>query len=103
VTFVVLPEAYGEADAAAAWYEARTKGGSLKFLTALGSAFGVIGRQPQSFTRVRPPGSRRLYRQYVMRRFDYSLVYEIRSGEIIVIAVAHNSRRQYYWRHRRAP
>jgi hypothetical protein len=100
VTFRVLPEALGEADAAAAWYEARSAGGSLRLLAALGRAFRIIQRQPRSFTRVRPPGSRRDYRQYVLRRFAYSIVYEIRSGELLVIAIAHNRRRRYYWRHR---
>jgi toxin ParE1/3/4 len=103
VTFDVLPEAYGEADAAAAWYEARMSHGAARFLQALTAAFQLIERQPHSFGRVRPPGSRRNYRQYVLRRFDYSVVYEIRPGEVLVIAVAHNSRRQYYWRHRRKP
>jgi hypothetical protein len=103
VTFDVLPEAFGEADAAAAWYEARMLRGAGRFLNALNTAFQVIQRQPHSFARVHPPRSRRVYRQYVLPRFDYSVVYEMRAGEILVIAVAHNRRRQFYWRHRHKP
>jgi len=100
VTFRVLPEAFGEADAAAAWYEARSAGESMRFLAELTRAFRVIQRQPHSFPPVRPPGSRRVYRQYVLRRFAYSVVYEVRPAEVLVIAVAHNRRRRHYWRHR---
>jgi hypothetical protein len=75
----------------------------VRFLQALKTAFQVILRQPHGFGRVRPPGSRRVYRQYVMPRFDYSVVYQLRPGELLVIAVAHNRRRQYYWRYRRKP
>ena len=42
-------------------------------------------------------GTRRLS----MRRFPYSLIYTVSDDEILILAVAHHSRRPGYWRHRK--
>jgi hypothetical protein len=62
VTFLVLPEAQGEADVAAAWYDARSPGSGDQFFDELDRAYGVIRRQPLSFRRIHPPGTSREYR-----------------------------------------
>jgi hypothetical protein len=103
VIFTVLPEAQSEVDLAAAWYDAQSLGLGDGFLDELRRAYGVIRRQPLSFPRVRPRGSRREFRQYVLRHFAYSVIYEVAGPDLLIIAVSHNQRRQFYWRHRRAP
>ena len=40
-------------------------------------------------------------RRFPLRRFPYSIIYEIRPNEVRVIALAHQSRRPGYWRSRR--
>jgi toxin ParE1/3/4 len=39
-------------------------------------------------------------RKRTVTRFPYSVVYSARAGGIYVSAVAHNSRRPFYWRDR---
>ena len=39
-------------------------------------------------------------RRLVMRRFPYSIIYVTTDQEILVLAVAHQSRRPGYWRER---
>jgi len=39
-------------------------------------------------------------RKRTVTRFPYSVVYSARDGGIYVSAVAHNSRRPFYWRDR---
>jgi plasmid stabilization system protein ParE len=43
---------------------------------------------------------RRNVRKVVLRRFPYSLFYEIVGEAVHIIAVAHQRRRPGYWRHR---
>lgn len=50
-----------------------------------------------------PKAGRRLrgdVRRWVMRAWKYSIIYSIETDGIFVIAVAHQSRRSNYWRHR---
>ena len=39
-------------------------------------------------------------RRVVLRKFPYSIVYEIVKEKIVVLAIAHGRRRPYYWRDR---
>ena len=39
-------------------------------------------------------------RRLVLRKFPYSIVYEIIKEKIVVLAIAHGRRRPYYWRDR---
>jgi plasmid stabilization system protein ParE len=42
------------------------------------------------------------YRQFLLKQFPYTVIYEVDSAEemIIVVAVCHQSRRPHYWRDR---
>ena len=42
-------------------------------------------------------------RRFVMKRFPYAIIYEISTGEIRVLAVAHHSRKPNYWKNRKWP
>ena len=42
-------------------------------------------------------GSRR---RYLLRRFPYSIIYQVAGEEVRVVAVAHHRRRPGYWTHR---
>lgn len=42
----------------------------------------------------------RIHRSYKLRRFPYLLIYRIAGAELIVVAVAHTSRKPGYWRRR---
>ncbi len=36
-------------------------------------------------------------RQHLLKRFPYSLIYEVTQAEIVVIAVAHHKRSSDFW------
>ena len=40
-------------------------------------------------------------RRFLLRRFPYSIIYQVKPEEIRVIALAHQSRRPEYWRGRK--
>ena len=46
------------------------------------------------------PSASRRARHYLIRRFRYAVVYQIRGDEIVILAIAHTSRRPGYWRDR---
>jgi plasmid stabilization system protein ParE len=73
----VTPEAQSEIDLAAEWYETQSTGLSSRFYAEMRRAYEVILRQPGSFPRVSPRGTRRHFRQFVLKRFSYSVIYEI--------------------------
>jgi toxin ParE2 len=91
----LLPEAEREIADAAEWYDGEQRGLGDEFLQSLRECRKAIGAFPESGspdvlgTRVRQT-----------RRFPYRLVYQIRRSEIVVIAVAHQSRRPDYWHER---
>lgn len=56
---------------------------------------GIITTDPERAREFDPP-----YRKVTLERFAYQLVYEIRKGELRLIAVMHQSRRPGYWKTR---
>ena len=42
-------------------------------------------------------------RRFVMRRFPYNVYYHTVSGELQILAIAHQSRRPGYWANRKSP
>lgn len=89
-----------EAVDAAAWYDARWLGLGDVFLNAVDRA---IDRDPTRYP-VEPIRGRRSrdVRRYTLKRFSYSVIYEIRLNELVVIAVPHHRQRRY-WLNRLTP
>jgi plasmid stabilization system protein ParE len=91
-----LPAAREELDVAASYLEDRVVGLGKEFLDdvertgALLSQFSQIGRRLDS-----------MHREIPLQRFSFNLVYRIRDGEAVVVAVAHKRRRPGYWRLRK--
>ncbi len=48
-----------------------------------------------------PLSADRKTRRLLLPRFPYQIVYRIRPGEIVVVAIAHSRRRPGYWKSRR--
>ncbi len=66
------------------WYNDRQTGLGEEFLLELESDLRKIETHPKLFTVVK-----QRFRQYVMRRFPYVIVYEVIKDEVIVYAVFH--------------
>ena len=94
---VVAPLALTELHDAAAFY-------TLKANVELGLAFVAEFERTANFVLANPllgavfRGTRR---RYILRRFPYSIVYQVTTEELRILAVAHHRRRPGYWAHRK--
>jgi len=92
-----------EAGAAADWYNAQRRGLGTDFLEALDRLLARVVDAPESYSRVEDYTGVRDLRQGLLRPFPYKVIFEAVSQEkLIVLAVAHTSRRPGYWRDRLA-
>ncbi len=81
--------------AAAAWYEGRRAGLGADFVTAVDAAMARIVPLEQHSTTATRRGVRTA--RIKVRRFPYRLVVVELPDVILVVAVAHTSRRPNYW------
>lgn len=102
-TVRILEEASQEAIEAAAWYEYEQPGLGAEFFAAVDAAIDVI---EENFIPLSPlpeeagdTGARRL----ILERFPYDIVAIELPTEVVVIAVAHHSRKPGYWLGRSKP
>lgn len=77
---------------AVAFYESREVGLGGDFMTEALAAIGRIAERPLSW-----PKYTENTRRHFTRRFPYSIVYSIESDTIVIWAVAHTSRDEFYW------
>lgn len=99
----IIDEAEAEYREAAAWYDQKQSGLGVEFLDALSQTFQFIEEDPQRFARMEmiQKTSREIHR-CLLPRFPYAVIYEVRSDELLVIAVMHVRRRPNYWKDRDA-
>ncbi|MBP6707594.1 MAG: type II toxin-antitoxin system RelE/ParE family toxin [Candidatus Accumulibacter sp.] len=94
---VIVPRALAELHDAAAFYAARANVElALAFVAEFERAANRILANPMLGAIFR--GSRR---RYFLRRFPYSVIYQVAAEELRVVAVAHQRRRPGYWANRK--
>jgi toxin ParE1/3/4 len=86
------PEAAKELDAAAEFYEQRVSGLGIDLRKEVESA----ARQIQANSLRWMPYSKRT-RRFLIHRFSYLIIFIELADKIIIVAVAHGSRRPGYW------
>lgn len=84
--------AHRELDEAVAWYREQQAGLQDLFLREFLSTIARIQAQPEIYMELRPG-----LRRGLMRRFPYSLIYEITGDTLLILAVAHQHRKPFYW------
>ncbi len=89
------PGAKIELREAADYYDEQRTGLGSEFLDAVEAAMLRIIKHPESAPVSLPP-----VRTHQVERFPFSVIYSIRDGDIFVSAIAHNSRRPFYWKDR---
>ena len=89
------PEADLEYQGALAWYLSRSARAAARFETEMERILGLIRANPDMF-----PAYDDEHRFAVLRRYPYSVVYQVQPGHVYVIAVAHSSRSAGYWQGR---
>ena len=92
---VFLAAAREELLAAAEYYEAASPGLGAEFVEDVERAVSRLATFPKHGT---------LYvsdaRRIVLRRFPFDIVYLELGSELLIVAVAHQARRPFYWRNR---
>jgi hypothetical protein len=96
----ILEEAAEEAVEAAAWYEQERPGLGVEFDYAVNAALDLLEDEVVPLTNMPGTAGSRGAKRLVLRRFPYDIVVRESSQEIIVVAIAHQSRRPGYWRNR---
>ncbi len=91
----VRPEAERDVEQAYEWYEERRLGLGREFLDELDVVYERIARFPLLYAEVY-----RGLRRAPVRRFPLGVFYFFNEKEILVVAVAHASRRARVWRSR---
>jgi hypothetical protein len=90
------PEAADEYANSYAWYWAKVTHVAENFEREVKRSLRLMATYPMRWPVYRGP-----YRRIMVRRFPFSLVYGSYEGRLVVIAVAHGSRRPGYWRDRK--
>ena len=86
------PEAVLELIEAAAWYETRQPGLTIRFLQEIDQAQQAIQSRPKSFLQLANMAVDLEVRRALLPRFPYALVFLELQTEIRVLAVAHAKR-----------
>jgi len=89
------PDAKREMREAADFYDLGRPGLGTEFLDTVDTTLQRLIEHPES-----SPIIIEQVRRSRMPKFPFSIIYSVRSGGIFVSAVAHNSRRPFYWQDR---
>jgi plasmid stabilization system protein ParE len=90
-----LPQASDEYDQAYAWYATRSRQAARDFAAEISQALDTIAQAPLS-----SPLDVKGCRRFVLQQFPYSVIYLVTNGDVLIVAIAHSSRRPHYWRRR---
>lgn len=89
------PEARLELLDAQSWYEGNVPGLGEDFAHVVDAALSAITDTPQAF-----PVAYRDVRQAVLRRFPYSILFQVEGDGIVILACHHQRRDPRRWRKR---
>jgi toxin ParE1/3/4 len=90
---VIAPGAEGDMTAAFLWYRERSTLVADAFRSEVFAAIEKIAAMPLG-NAADNEGNRRL----ILRRFPYSVIYEVRQRAVTLWAIAHHRRAPSYWR-----
>lgn len=78
------------------WYAERSVKAAEGFVTELDRAFACIAENPARY-----PTCDDRHRAFLLRRYPFHVIYrELPGDALLVVAIAHTSRRPSYWTHR---
>lgn len=83
-----------ELEEAAAWYEARRRGLGLEFIAEIERVVASVAERPHAFPQWKTEDP---VRRALASRFPYAVFYDVEPDRVVVMAVAHSSRRPGYW------
>ncbi len=89
-------DAESELNEASAYYEQTRRGLGTAFLSEVEQAIDTLTTSPLVGVEVEKG-----VRWWLVDRFPYSVLYQVRDDHIQILAIAHQRRRPFYWRGRR--
>jgi plasmid stabilization system protein ParE len=89
------PEAQEEYERALGWYQARSLRAAARFEVEVQRLLDLVQLNPESF-----PAYDDEHRFAVLRRFAYTLIYQVQPDRILAVAVAQAGQRRGYWQGR---
>jgi toxin ParE1/3/4 len=92
----VKPKALAEFEEALEWYKQKRAGLDLTFANRVQEVYDQITSMPEMYA----PSDRGL-RKARVRAFPYLIIYRIRDGLVVVLAVIHEKRDPKKWQFRR--
>lgn len=95
MSLILHPEAEAEMIDSARYYERQVPGLGKDFLAAVDAAFDDITVHPDRWRILEED-----VRRYLMPRFPFGILYQVRTEHVQVVAVAHLSRHPDYWKDR---
>lgn len=99
----ILEEAAAEAAAAAEWYENERPGLGTEFSNALEAALDLIEEDILPLSPLPGESGNKGAKRLILRRFPFDIVVFDQARELLVVAVAHHSRKPGYWKGRLGP
>jgi plasmid stabilization system protein ParE len=81
---------------AAEYYNLQVRGLGKAFLREVERAIKMIQKNPESF-----PPILTVVRRTILQHFPYSIMYSVVDDRILILAIAHQKRRPFYWRVRK--
>lgn len=97
----LLAEAEAEIESARRYLNRQAHELGTRFLNDLDLTLLDISERPTSFPKMETLPDDEPYQRALLRIFPYAVIFEILTEEILIVAVAHTSRRPNYWLHRR--
>lgn len=88
----IHPGAQAEAEAAAGYYAERSLRAAAAFAAELDAAILEIERAPHTLLR-HVHGTHRI----LLKRYPFAIVFRLEEQRILIVAIAHGSRRPGYW------
>lgn len=89
-----------EALEAAAWYERERPGLGIDFASALHLALDLLEDDIVPLVNMPMAAGTQGAKRLTLKRFPYDIVVRVLADEIIVVAIAHHSRRPGFWKDR---
>ena len=96
-------DAAQEFQEAAAWYEQEQEGLGERFIAAFENALELLKEENPPLTPVQGEASALGARKLLLHKFPYSLIVYEDNLTIVVVALAHHSRKPGFWKSRKAP
>ncbi len=94
-----LPQAESELAEAVGWYDAAVVGLGTELVIELQGAIDLLLGNPFAGKVARLP-AKVAYREWILSRFPYRIIYSVEEDGILIVAVVYQGRRADYWRDR---